>query len=138
LTTFTSEDLQSVLKGADDMSDKGYKETYLGDAIRFKMKRDKKRFWAGDNVSDYVTDEDKEKLKIANDNSENLKYFNSAFASYQKRYRKLFDLSPETKRERAGFLHFCGTHRLTLEGLIFIAKFKSKLLLRNIFSNPNL
>jgi GTP cyclohydrolase I len=62
LTTFTSEDLQSVLKGADDMSDKGYKETYLGDAIRFKMKRDKKRFWAGDNVSDYVTDEDKEKL----------------------------------------------------------------------------
>jgi GTP cyclohydrolase I len=62
LTTFTSEDLQSALKGADDMSDKGYEEGYLGDAIRFKMKRDKKRFWAGDNVSDYVTDEDKEKL----------------------------------------------------------------------------
>jgi GTP cyclohydrolase IA len=62
LTTFTSEDLQSALKGADDMSDKGYEEGYLGDAIRFKMKRDKKRFWAGDNVSDYVTDDDKEKL----------------------------------------------------------------------------
>ena len=62
MTTFTSEDLQSVLKGAEDMSDKGYEEGYLGDAIRFKMKRDKKRFWAGDNVSDYVTDEDKEKL----------------------------------------------------------------------------
>jgi GTP cyclohydrolase I len=62
LTTFTSEDLQSALKGADDMSDKGYEEGYLGDAIRFKMKRDKKRFWAGDNVSDYVTNEDKEKL----------------------------------------------------------------------------
>jgi len=62
LTTFTSEDLQSALKGADDMSDKGYEESYLGDAIRFKMKRDKKRFWAGDNVSDYVTDDDKEKL----------------------------------------------------------------------------
>ena len=62
MTTFTSEDLQSALKGADDMSDKGYEEGYLGDAIRFKMKRDKKRFWAGDNVSDYVTDEDKEKL----------------------------------------------------------------------------
>ena len=62
MTTFTSEDLQSALKGADDMSDKGYEERYLGDAIRFKMKRDKKRFWAGDNVSDYVTDEDKEKL----------------------------------------------------------------------------
>jgi GTP cyclohydrolase I len=62
LTTFTSEDLQSALKGADDMSDKGYEEGYLGDAIRFKMKREKKRFWAGDNISDYVTDEDKEKL----------------------------------------------------------------------------
>ena len=62
MTTFTSEDLQSALKGADDMSDKGYEEGYLGDAIRFKMKRDKKRFWAGDNVSDYVTDNDKEKL----------------------------------------------------------------------------
>ena len=44
------------------MSDKGYEEGYLGDAIRFKMKREKKRFWAGDNISDYVTDEDKEKL----------------------------------------------------------------------------
>jgi GTP cyclohydrolase I len=62
LTTFTTDDLQSVLKGAEDMSDKGYEEGYLGDAIRFKMRRDQKRFWAGDNISDYVTDEDKEKL----------------------------------------------------------------------------
>jgi len=62
LTTFTSEDLQSVLKGADDMSDKGYEEGYLGDAIRFKMKRDRKRFWAGDNISDYVSEADKEIL----------------------------------------------------------------------------
>jgi GTP cyclohydrolase I len=50
------------VKAGDMMSDKGYKEGYLGDAIRFKMKRDKKRFWAGDNISDYVTEEDKEKL----------------------------------------------------------------------------
>lgn len=42
--------------------DKNYKEAYLGDAIRFKMKRDKKRFWAGDNISDYVSDTDKEIL----------------------------------------------------------------------------
>ena len=62
MTTFTSEDLQSVLKGADDMSDKGYKEANLADAIRFKMKRDKKRFWAGDNISDYVTEEHKDRL----------------------------------------------------------------------------
>jgi GTP cyclohydrolase I len=59
LTTFTSEDLQSVLKGENDMSDKGYEEANLADAIRFKMKRDKKRFWAGDNISDYVSEEDK-------------------------------------------------------------------------------
>ena len=43
-------------------NDKEYKESYLGDAIRFKMKRDNKRFWAGDNISDYVTEEDKSRL----------------------------------------------------------------------------
>jgi len=40
----------------------GYQEAYLADVIRFKMKRDQKRFWAGDNVSDYVTEEMKHKL----------------------------------------------------------------------------
>ncbi len=40
----------------------GYQEGYLGDAIRFKMKRDNKRFWAGDNISEYVSDADKEQL----------------------------------------------------------------------------
>ena len=34
--------------------DKNYKEANLSDAIRFNMRRDKKRFWAGDNISDYV------------------------------------------------------------------------------------
>jgi hypothetical protein len=67
-------------------------------------------------------------------NSENLKYFNTALALYQKRYRKLFDLSPETKRERAGFLHFCGTHRLSLEGRIFLVFFKAKKCIRMILS----
>jgi GTP cyclohydrolase I len=42
--------------------EKDYQETYLADAIRFKMKRDKKRFWAGDNISEYVTEEMKHKL----------------------------------------------------------------------------
>ena len=42
--------------------DGGYQEAYLGDAIRFKMKRDNKRFWAGDNIADYLHDGDKEKL----------------------------------------------------------------------------
>jgi len=43
--------------------DGGYQEgKYLGDFLRFKMKREGKRFWAGDNISDYVTEEDKAKL----------------------------------------------------------------------------
>jgi GTP cyclohydrolase IA len=47
----------------DAMSDKGYEVgAYLSDAIRFQMKRDQKRFWAGDNVSEYVTDEIKHRL----------------------------------------------------------------------------
>jgi GTP cyclohydrolase I len=49
--------------GLDAMAgDGGYREGYLGDAIRFKMKRDNKRFWAGDNISEYVSDVDKEQL----------------------------------------------------------------------------
>ena len=42
--------------------DGGYQEAYLADVIRFKMKRDNKRFWAGDNISDYLHQGDKEKL----------------------------------------------------------------------------
>jgi len=37
----------------------GYEESSLANAIRFKMKRDKKRFWANDNISDYLSKEDK-------------------------------------------------------------------------------
>ena len=49
--------------GLDAMAgDGGYEEAYLGDHLRFKMKRDKKRFWAGDNISDYLHEGDKEKL----------------------------------------------------------------------------
>ena len=42
--------------------DGGYEEAYLGDHLRFKFKRDGKRFWAGDNISDYLHAGDKEKL----------------------------------------------------------------------------
>ncbi len=43
--------------------DGGYQEEkYLGNFLRFKMKRDGKRFWAGDNISDYVTEENKQRL----------------------------------------------------------------------------
>ena len=46
----------------NNINDKGYESAYLADAIRFKMKRDNKRFWAGDNISDYVDDATKEQL----------------------------------------------------------------------------
>ena len=46
----------------DTIDEGGYKEANLADAIRFKMKRDKKRFWAGDNISEYITEEDKDIL----------------------------------------------------------------------------
>ncbi len=38
------------------------KESYLADAIRARMKHDGKRFWAGDNISDYITPSDQEHL----------------------------------------------------------------------------
>ena len=38
------------------------KASYLSDAIRARMKRDGKRFWAGDNISGYLHDSDKENL----------------------------------------------------------------------------
>jgi len=83
LTTFTTEDLKSALISSklveeapyhpgyedavpnplDSMSDKDYEVgQYLGDTIRFAMKRDQKRFWAGDNISDYLHEGDKERL----------------------------------------------------------------------------
>jgi len=42
--------------------DVGYQEAYLGDHSRFKMRRDNKRFWAGDNISDYLHEGDIERL----------------------------------------------------------------------------
>jgi GTP cyclohydrolase I len=50
--------------GLDAMAgDGGYKEEkYLANYLRAKMKRDNKRFWAGDNISEYVSEEDKAKL----------------------------------------------------------------------------
>ena len=49
--------------GLDAMAgDGGYSEAYLGDHLRFKMKREGKRFWAGDNISDYLHEGDIERL----------------------------------------------------------------------------
>ena len=46
----------------NNIDDNGYEECSLADVIRFKMKRDTKRFWAGDNISDYVSKEHKDIL----------------------------------------------------------------------------
>jgi GTP cyclohydrolase I len=46
----------------NNIDEGGYEESNLADAIRFRMKRDNKRFWANDNVSEYVSETDKEIL----------------------------------------------------------------------------
>jgi len=54
---------QGIETGLDAMTgDGGYEEAYLGDYLRSKMKRDNKRFWAGDNISEYLEEGFKEIL----------------------------------------------------------------------------
>ena len=49
--------------GLDAMAgDGGYRESTLSAAIRARMKRDGKRYWAGDNISGYLHESDKEHL----------------------------------------------------------------------------
>ena len=50
------------LKAGADMSDKGYEASTLANVLRFKMKREGKRFWANDNISEYLSEDDKELL----------------------------------------------------------------------------
>ena len=42
--------------------DGGYKESTLSAVLRAKMKREGKRYWAGDNISDYLHESDREHL----------------------------------------------------------------------------
>ena len=46
----------------NNIDEGGYEVGYLGSAIRSKMKREGKRFWAGDNISEYIKSGDKETL----------------------------------------------------------------------------
>ena len=51
---------KTMIAGAEQQGDddKDYKEEkYLGNYLRFKMKREGKRFWAGDNISEYIDNE---------------------------------------------------------------------------------
>jgi GTP cyclohydrolase I len=59
-----SQTYKNIIAGAEqqDDDDKNYKESNLADVIRFKMKREGKRFWAGDNISEYLHESDKEHL----------------------------------------------------------------------------
>jgi hypothetical protein len=61
---------------------------------------------------------------------ENVSAFQKAFKEYKKRYKRLFNVSHAAKTERSGFLHFCGTHGLTLEGRLFLMMFRAKGLVR--------
>jgi len=64
--------------------------------------------------------------------AENVATFHKAFKEYRGRYSKLFNVSSATKMERAEFLHFCGTHRLTLEGRLFLMAFRTKEVVRAV------
>ena len=46
----------------NNIDEGGYEESNLANAIRFRMKRDNKRFWANDNISEYLSKADKEIL----------------------------------------------------------------------------
>jgi len=43
----------------NNIDEGGYQESTLADVLRFKMKREGKRFWAGDNISEYLHVRDK-------------------------------------------------------------------------------
>jgi GTP cyclohydrolase IA len=74
LTTFTSIDLANAIASAKIVEEAPYHPGYedavvnpdegrpLSAVIRERMINDKKRFWAGDNISDYVSEKDKERL----------------------------------------------------------------------------
>ena len=72
MTTFTTEDLERANKlAAEAPYHPGYEDAAvnpnesgrpLSVVLRERMIKDGKRFWAGDNISDYVSEEDKKQL----------------------------------------------------------------------------
>jgi hypothetical protein len=58
--------------------------------------------------------------------AENKANFKQSLREYKHRYKKLINKSKITRKERADFLHFCGTHKLSWEGRFFLAKFRVK------------
>jgi hypothetical protein len=68
---------------------------------------------------------------------ENVKAFHRAYEVYFQRYKHLFSKDNDTKKERAGFLHFCGTHRLRWRGRFFLTRFKIKSRLAEIIKRSS-
>lgn len=64
--------------------------------------------------------------------AENVAAFREGFRCYLKRYKGLFNVSLGSRKERAGFLHFCGVYKLTLEGRLFMLQFNAKRIGRNL------
>jgi GTP cyclohydrolase I len=74
MTTYTSEDLKNAIKHSKLVEQAPYHPGYedavvrpedgrpLSQVIRERMIAGKKRFWAGDNISDYVSEADKQQL----------------------------------------------------------------------------
>ena len=67
--------------------------------------------------------------------AENIQRFKTGFSDYKRHYKKLFKYSASTRRERVDFLHFCGKHRLTWEGRLFMIAFQLKALISKIFGS---
>jgi hypothetical protein len=65
---------------------------------------------------------------------ENRAAFHEAWKIYYRRYASLFKATTETRKERIGFLHFCGTHGLTGEGKRFYRVFQTKSWLKRLLS----
>ena len=63
---------------------------------------------------------------------ENCARFHESYNVYAARYRRLGAASTVARRERKGFLHFCGKHRLTLEGRLFYLVFLAKSAIRRL------
>lgn len=51
------------------------------------------------------------------------KNFEKGHRGYRRKFQRFFRSSPLAKKERFGFMHFCGENELTLEGRIFIKLF---------------
>jgi hypothetical protein len=61
-----------------------------------------------------------------------LRYFRDSNQALIQRYASIFRSNPSCILERKRFLHFCGTHRLTLSGQLFLASFHGKSLVSRL------